>query len=135
MLTDPAGFPRFMPTLDRVSIVAKHDTSVLYDWAFDMAILRLRGRNTMTIYPAPKGKPDAATRVTIDSDEGDLGRGRMLFRVHPRGADSLLVLSLRLDLREANFVARQVASPARIPFTGADDCRRAGRNARDNAGG
>ena len=42
-----------------------------------------------------------------------LGRGRMLFRVHPRGADSLLVLSLRLDLREANFVARQVAKAAR----------------------
>jgi carbon monoxide dehydrogenase subunit G len=113
VLTDPAGFPRFMPTLDRVAIVAKHDTSIVYDWAFDMAVLRLRGRNTMTIYPAPKGKPDAAARVTIDSDEGDLGRGRMLFRVHPRGADSLLVLSLRLDLREANFVARQVAKAAR----------------------
>lgn len=113
VLTDPAGFPRFMPTLDRVAIVAKHDTSIVYDWAFDMAVLRLRGRNTMTIYPAPKGKSDAAARVTIDSDEGDLGRGRMLFRVHPRGDDSLLVLSLRLDLREANFVARQVAKAAR----------------------
>jgi hypothetical protein len=113
VLTDPAGFPKFMPTLDRVAIVAKHDNSVVYDWAFDMAVLRLRGRNTMTIYPAPKGKPNAAARVTIDSDEGDLGRGRMLFRVHPRGADSLLVLSLRLDLREANFVARQVAKAAR----------------------
>lgn len=113
VLTDPANFPHFMPTLDRVDIVAKHDSSIVYDWAFNLALLRMRGRNLMTVYPAPKAKPDAGTRITIDSQEGDLGRGRMLFRVHPHGADSLLVVSLRLDLRDANFVARQIAKAAR----------------------
>jgi len=113
VLTDPASFPRFMPTLDSVDIVAKHDSSIVYDWAFNLALLRMRGRNLMTVYPAPKTKPDAGARITIDSQEGDLGRGRLLFRVHPRGQDSLLVVSLRLDLREANYVARQVAKAAR----------------------
>ena len=113
VLTDPASFPRFMPTLDSVEIVAKHDNSIVYDWAFNLALLRMRGRNLMTVYPAPKGRPEAGTRITIDSQEGDLGRGRMLFRVHPRGQDSLLVVSLRVDLREANYVARQIAKAAR----------------------
>jgi carbon monoxide dehydrogenase subunit G len=113
VLTDPASFPRFMPTLDSVDIVAKHDSSIVYDWSFNLALLRMRGRNLMTVYPAPKTRPDAGTRITIDSQEGDLGRGRMLFRVHPRGQDSLLVVSLRVDLREANYVARQIAKAAR----------------------
>lgn len=114
VLTDPASFPKFMPTLDRVEIVAKHDNSVVYDWAFNLAILRMRGRNQMTIYPGRGPENARNTRVTIDSLEGDLGQGRMLFRVQPSGQnDSVLVVSLRLDLREANYVARQVAKAGR----------------------
>lgn len=114
VLTDPASFPKFMPTLDRVEIVAKHDNSVVYDWAFNLAILRMRGRNQMTIYPGRGPENARSTRVTIDSLEGDLGQGRMLFRVQPSGQnDSMLVVSLRLDLREANYVARQVAKAGR----------------------
>jgi hypothetical protein len=114
VLADPQSFPKFMPTLDRVDIVAKHDNSVVYDWAFNLAVLRMRGRNQMTIYPINKARPESGSRVTIDSQEGDLGQGRMLFRVLPRGAaDSVLVVSLRLDLREANYIARQVAKAAR----------------------
>jgi hypothetical protein len=114
VLTDPASFPKFMPTLDRVDIVAKHDNSIVYDWAFDLAILRMRGRNQMTIYPGRGADNARSTRVTIDSLEGDLGRGRMLFRAQPAGEnDSLLVVSMRLDLREANYIARQVAKAGR----------------------
>lgn len=113
ILTDPAGFPKFMPTLDKVSVVAKHDNTIVYDWSFDLALLHMQGRNNMTVYPPLKGKADSATRIAIDSEQGDLGRGRFLFRVHPRGAESLLVVSMRLDLREANYVARQVAKAAR----------------------
>jgi hypothetical protein len=112
-IAHPSEFPRFMPTLDSVKIVAKHENSIVYDWAFDLALFHLRGRNTLTVYEAPKGRPDAGQRITIDSEEGDLGRGRILFRVHARGSGSLLVVSLRLDLREANYVARQVAKAAR----------------------
>jgi len=113
IISDPAAFPRFMPTLDSVKIIAKHDNSIVYDWAFDLTVLHMQGRNVMTLYPAPVGRADAAARITIDSEQGDLGRGRFLFRVHPRGDASLLVVSMRLDLREANYVARQVAKAAR----------------------
>jgi hypothetical protein len=113
VLTEPLNYPRFMPVLDKVEIVAKHDNATVYDWAWNLALLHMRGRNVMTVYPAPENKPTAAARITVDSQEGDLGRGRYLYRIHPRGADCLLVLSLRLDLREANFVARQVAKAAR----------------------
>jgi hypothetical protein len=114
VLSDPAAFPRFMPTLDKVEIVQKRDNSVVYDWTFNLALLRMRGRNQMTMYPARAGDTTRGTRVTIDSLEGDLGRGRILFRVQPRGAaDCVLVVSMRLDLREANYIARQVAKAAR----------------------
>jgi hypothetical protein len=113
IVTDPASYPRFMPALDRVKVVARNGPSIVYDWAFDLAVLQMRGRNVMTLYPAPKGRADAASRITIDSEDGDLGRGRYLFRVHPRGDSALLVVSIRLDLREANFITRQVAKAAR----------------------
>jgi hypothetical protein len=113
VIADPARYPRFMPTLDSVKIVQKHAGSIVYDWSFDLALLQMRGRNVMTLYPAPPNKPNLASRITIDSENGDLGRGRTLFRIHPRPNGSLLVLSMRLDLREANFVARQVANAAR----------------------
>ena len=113
VIADPAGYPRFMPTIDKVKVVARQANSIVYDWAFDLALLQMRGRNVMTLYRPPPGKTDVASRITIDSEEGDLGRGRFLWRIHPRASGSLLVLSMRLDLREANFVARQVASAAR----------------------
>ena len=76
-IAHPSEFPRFMPTLDSVKIVAKHENSIVYDWAFDLALFHLRGRNTLTVYEAPKSRPDAGHRITIDSEEGDLGRGRL----------------------------------------------------------
>lgn len=113
VITDPSRYPRFMPTMSEVEILTKTADATVYEWAFDLALLKLRGRNTMTVFRAPKGR-DAATRITIDSDEGDMGRGRFLMRVYPQGpAASLLVVSMRLDLRQANYVARQMAQAAR----------------------
>ncbi len=114
VVSDPAQYPRFMPALDEVDVVERRANAIVYDWAFEFAALRLKGRNTMTIFSAPASRPDAATRVTIESTEGDLGHGRFLFRIVPRGAsDSLLVLSMRLDLRKATYVLRQLANTAR----------------------
>lgn len=113
LITDPANYPHFMPTMDSVKVLARDRNAIVYEWSFDLAVLHLTGRNTMTIYPKPPGQ-DAATRITIDSDEGDMGRGRFLFRVYPQGPQqSLLVVAMRLDLREANYVARQMAKAAR----------------------
>jgi hypothetical protein len=102
-----------MPTVDSVEVLARTDNAIVYEWSFDLAVLHLRGRNTMTIYRSVPGK-DTPARVTIDSDEGDMGRGRFLIRVYPESAKSaLLLVSMRLDLREANYVARQMAKAAR----------------------
>ncbi len=114
LVVDPTAYPKFVPTISSVDVVEKRGTTIIYDWAFDLAVLRMRGRNVMTIYRAPAERPDAVTRITIDSQQGDLGQGRMSFRIHPRDVSScVLVLSMRLDLREANYVARQMAEAAR----------------------
>lgn len=113
LIVDPANYPHFMPTMDSVKVLARTQGAIVYEWSYDLAVLKLRGRNTMTIYRAPPGR-EAATRITVDSDEGDMGRGRFVIRVHPETPkSSLLVVSMRLDLREANYVARQMAKAAR----------------------
>jgi hypothetical protein len=113
LIADPANYPKFMPTVDSVKVLARTDNAIVYEWSFDLAVLHLRGRNTMTIYKTAAGK-DGPGRITIDSDEGDMGRGRFLIRVYPQSPkSSLLLVSMRLDLREANYVARQMAKAAR----------------------
>jgi carbon monoxide dehydrogenase subunit G len=114
VVTNPVDYARFMPALDSVDLIGKHGNVIVYDWSFDLAVLQLSGRNVMTVYSAPVDRPDQTTRVTIDSENGDLGRGRFLLRIVPYGIGrSVLVLSMRLDLREANYVARQLAKAAR----------------------
>jgi carbon monoxide dehydrogenase subunit G len=113
LIADPANYPKFMPTVDSVDVLARTDNAIVYQWSFDLAVLHLTGRNTMTIYRSAPGR-DMPARVTIDSDEGDMGRGRFLIRVyHESAKSSLLLVSMRLDLREANYVARQMAKAAR----------------------
>jgi hypothetical protein len=113
LIADPGNYPKFMPTVDSVEVLARSDNAIVYEWSFDLAVLHLRGRNTMTIYKTAPGK-DSASRITIDSDEGDMGRGRFSIRVYPQSPkSSLLLVSMRLDLREANYVARQMAKAAR----------------------
>jgi len=113
VVTDPEHYPQFMPLLDNVEIIGKHDTSLVYEWAYRFALLKMSGRNLMTVYPTAEAKSDAPIRITVDSQEGDLGRGRYLYRIHPYGSGSVLVVSLRLDLRQANYIVRQLAKAAR----------------------
>ncbi len=114
LIEHPEGYPAFMRTLDHVDVVRRKDNSVLYDWRWGMSLLSLQGRNAMTSYPAPPDRADAGFRATIDSQSGDFGTGRITLRVLPHGtSESLLCVSLRLDLRTANYIARQLASAAR----------------------
>lgn len=114
LIQKPQGYPKFMRTLDEVELVAQKTPAIVYDWHWQMSLLSLSGRNAMTVYPPPPARPDAGYRVTIDSQSGDFGEGRMSLRVLPRGpSESLLVVSMRLDLRTANYVARQMAKAGR----------------------
>jgi carbon monoxide dehydrogenase subunit G len=114
VVRNPDAYPRFLPTLDEVTVLGKSDSSVVYDWRWEMAVLTLEGRNTMSIYEPSASRVNDGYRVTIDSTGGDLGAGRIGLRILPTGkASSTLVVSMRIDLRQANYVARQLAAAAR----------------------
>lgn len=114
LVADPTRYPRFVRTLDEVERVHQRGAAQVYDWAWKIGLFRLSGRNAMTAFPPPANRPDAGWRYQIDSQGGDFGAGRIVIRVLPRGADaSLLLVSLRLDLRESNYIARQLARAAR----------------------
>jgi hypothetical protein len=114
VVSKPEGYARFMRTLDEIEVVERKSTHVVYDWRWQMALLTLEGRNAMTVYAPTPDRQDAGYRATIDCQSGDFGTGRISIRVFPRAPnESLLVISMRLDLRSANYVARQLARAAR----------------------
>jgi hypothetical protein len=114
LIQKPESYPKFMRTLDHVEVVHRNAQAVVYDWRWQMSLLSLGGRQAMTVYAPPASRPANGYRVTIDSQSGDFGTGRIALRVLPRGArESLLVVSMRLDLRNANYVARKLALAAR----------------------
>ena len=114
IIEKPEAYPKFLRTLDQVDIADRKPDSLAYDWRWNMALLSLKGRNLMTWYAPPANRPEAGYRVTIDSQSGDLGTGRISIRVLPRGdRESMLVVSMRIDLRTANYVARRLALAAR----------------------
>jgi hypothetical protein len=113
LVEKPEGYSHFMRTLDEVKVVRRDASGVIYDWRWQMSLLSLEGRNAMTIYTPPPDRPETGYRATIDSQSGDFGTGRISIRVWPHGEQqSLLCISLRLDLRSANFVARKLAEAA-----------------------
>ena len=115
VVRNPEGYPRFLPTLDEVEIIGKAPKQIIYDWRWEMAVLEFQGRNTMTVLePSAERAATEGYRVTIDSHSGDLGAGRISMRILPVTKDACtLLISMRMDLREANYVARQLAVAAR----------------------
>ena len=123
LIQKPGSYPKFMRTVDRVKVVSSQGNTQVYDWVWEVALFRLGGRNVMRVYEPTASRPNAGYRITIDSQSGDFGTGRIVMRVLPRGAHrSLLVLSMRLDLRRSNYVARQVAKAARSVNRSANMC-------------
>jgi hypothetical protein len=111
---NPLGYPEFMRTIDRVSVVQKTGNTTVYDWQWSLAVFQLQGRHAMTVYPPPPGRPSQGYRITVDSISGDLGAGRFSLRLYPVSATRILaVLSIRMDMRRANYVVRQMAKATR----------------------
>jgi hypothetical protein len=114
VVADPAGYPRFMGVLDAVQVTARHEQQLAYDWTWRTAMFELRGSNAMTVTPPPEGRPQEGWRFGVRATGGDLGTGRMLWRVVPTGErTSLLTLSMRLDLRDANYLARRMSAASK----------------------
>lgn len=114
VIGDPAHYPDFMPALDAVSVTSDASSegvrSLSYGWAWEASIFTLRGDNTMEIYTPPTDQPERGYRFVVRSTGGDLGVGRTVWRVLPDGAGSLIMSSSRMDLRDANYIARSLAA-------------------------
>jgi len=107
VLTHPADYPRFMPALDRVQVESRRGAQLAYAWSWRLAVFTLRGRNVMTILP---GSTRRGYRIDVRATGGDLGTGRMTWRVHPDPAGSLVVFASRIDMRHANWVSGRLAA-------------------------
>lgn len=114
IIADPTQYPQFMPALDSIAVASRSGAQIAYDWTWRVALFTLRGSNVMTVYP---GNPRRGYRVEVRATGGDLGRGRLSWRVLPDGPDrSLLVLTSRVDMRDANYLADQLAGGGMAVF-------------------
>jgi hypothetical protein len=111
VIGDPRHYPAFMPALDEVTVESETENQLAYRWAWRTSIFTLRGSNTMQHFAPPPEHPEMGHRFVVRSIGGDLGAGRTVWRVLPRGErQSLVMTSSRMDLRDANYIARQLAA-------------------------
>jgi hypothetical protein len=104
----PSDYPRFMRALTAVDIQAVKGQMTAFDWTWGVTLFSLSGHNVMTTYP---GEGTRGYGFDIRTTGGDLGIGRVMWRVYPEGPNkSLIVFSSRLDMRDANYITRQLAS-------------------------
>lgn len=114
VIARPRDYPKFMKTLDHVEVLSESPTQNAYKWTWQTGVLFLEGENRMTIMAPPKDKPELGHRISVKSERGQMGEGRLLWRVFPAGPKrSLVTLSMRVDMRDANFVMRQLDAAAR----------------------
>jgi hypothetical protein len=104
----PSDYPGFMRALTSVDVQAVNGQMMAFDWTWGVTLFSLTGHNVMTTYP---GDSTRGYRFDIRTTGGDLGIGRVMWRVYPEGPKkSLIVFSSRLDMRDANYITRQLAS-------------------------
>jgi hypothetical protein len=104
----PSDYPSFMGALTAVDVQEVKGQMTAFDWTWGVTLFSLTGRNVMTSYA---GDATRGYRFDIRTTGGDLGIGRVMWRVYPEGPHkSLIVFSSRLDMRDANYITRQLAS-------------------------
>ncbi len=104
----PTEYPRFMTALTSVDVRSVQGEMTAFDWTWGVTLFSMSGRNVMTSYP---GSTDHGYRFDIRTLGGELGIGRVMWRVYPESPNrSLVVFSSRLDMRDANYITRQLSS-------------------------
>lgn len=104
----PGEYPRFMRALTKVDVKSTNESMMAFDWTWGVSLFSMTGQNVMTTYP---GNDERGYRFDIRTIGGDLGIGRVMWRVYSEGPKkSLIVFSSRLDMRDANFITRQLAA-------------------------
>jgi hypothetical protein len=103
----PAQYPNFMSGLVAVDIKSTNGSMQAFDWTWGVSLFSMTGHNVMTSYPA---NPERGYRFDIRTIGGELGIGRVMWRVFPDGPSrSIVVFSSRLDMRDANYITRQLS--------------------------
>src|SRR5690606_28785913 len=102
IVTDPEGYPAFMPAVSEVTVTERAGETRAFSWRWQTAVFALRGDAMLTRYAPPRAHPERGYRVAMERTRGDLGVGRQVWRIVPRGPNqSLVTLSTRVDLRDA----------------------------------
>lgn len=110
VLARPSGYPTFMPAVSEVVEHQAHERSVAFTWRWRTSIFALGGDATLTRLEPSPAERERGYRVMVERTRGDLGQGREVWRVLPEGAGrSLVLVSTRMDLRDANYLTRQMA--------------------------
>jgi hypothetical protein len=108
VIAHPQEYPSFMQALESVNVKSVRGDMMAFDWTWGVTLFSLTGHNVLTAFPAD---PERGYRYDIRTTGGELGIGRVVWRIYPDGAErSLVVFSSRLDMRNANYVTRQLAS-------------------------
>ena len=113
LLASPAGYPSFMPAVSEVVEHERHGNVLAFTWRWRTSIFTLGGQANVAVFSPPPAQRARGHRVVVERTAGDLGQGREVWRILPRGEGSLLLLSTRVDMRDANPITRQMASASR----------------------
>jgi len=108
VIGEPSNYPSFMGALTSVDVQEVNGQMKAFDWTWGVTLFSLTGHNVMTSYT---GNAARGYRFDIRTTGGDLGIGRVMWRIYPEGTNkSIVVFSSRLDMRNANYITRQLAS-------------------------
>lgn len=114
IVANPEGYPSFMPAVSEVAITERNGASLGFHWTWRTAVFQLRGDAALTHLAPTEAQRARGHRIVLTRIGGDLGRGREVWRIVPIGERrSLIVLSTRMDLRDANYLARTVSQASR----------------------
>ena len=103
----PDRYPSFMSGLGSVDVRSRTSTMLAFDWTWGVSMFSMTGQNVMTTYP---GSSERGYRFDIRTIGGELGVGRVMWRVFSNGPQkSVVVFSSRLDMRDANYITRQLS--------------------------
>ncbi len=116
----PEGYTDYMPALSSVEIETRNRDQLAYSWTWHLGIFTLAGHNFMTIY---RGNERRGYRIDVTSTGGDLGHGRLSWRIRPDGPNhSIVTLASRIDMRDANYLAEQIAVGGTSVFRSINIC-------------
>jgi hypothetical protein len=113
LVSRPADYPRYMPAVSEVVERDRHEQSVAFTWHWRTSIFSLGGDAMLTRFSPRPSERARGHRIVVERTGGDLGMGREVWRIVPRGPNrSLVLLSTRMDLRDANYITRQMGNAA-----------------------